>query len=195
MRTMKGFVLGVILMVGAVPAHAAQNWSLGFSYGATEIDEFCDAADEAFALLSASTTSCDDTDNGFKIRLGQDFTEHFRLETFYADFGEAEARSDFDDRATGEASGFGIAGMVMAPVADRVDLFAKLGILFWDVEVEVDAPGIGSGRDTDNGSDVFYGLGTRLWASDRVSLRAEWEQFTLDDADLEMISVGVDIHF
>ncbi len=63
------------------------------------------------------------------------------------------------------------------------------GLASWDRDF-TDGPG-----DDDTGTDIAYGVGAALRITDRFWVRTEWEVFEVDDADLDMASLGVDFRF
>jgi opacity protein-like surface antigen len=89
------------------------------------------------------------------------------------------------DRVETEADGISLSAVGFLPVGP-VDLFARVGAIDWSADIS--SPGLGSGSD--DGTDLTYGVGAqfRVWS---LSVRAEYEMFDVDDADVDMISVGV----
>lgn len=170
----------------AAPVATAEGWSIGLGIGESELDDFCDLA---------TGISCDDTDTGTRFFAGYDLNENFRIEGFWVDLGEVDARNS----ATGgfveaESDGIGIALMPMLPASDQVDVFGKIGLFRWDSDLRTNAFGPTESFD-DDGTDLLFGGGVRLRLGDRFSLRGEWEQFELDDEDVTLLSVGGELRF
>jgi hypothetical protein len=42
-----------------------------------------------------------------------------------------------------------------------------------------------------DGTDISFGLGVNYNFTRNLGVRAEWERFKLDDADADLISVGI----
>lgn len=162
-------------------AHAAENkFYLGASVGENTIEE-----DNVFA-----GDDFEDEDTGFKAFGGYQFHPNFAVEGNYTVFGDTE------DRVAGvktevEFDTFGLSLVGIAPIAERFDLFAKLGIAFWDAEVK--AFGL---SDDDDGTDLSYGLGARFNFNEQVSVRAEYEGIDVDDLDrTDFLSIGIEFNF
>lgn len=159
------------LALTTLPAVAADNGIyLGASVGQSgvEIDDFD---------YDASAT-------GYKIIAGWRFLDWLAVEGNYVDFGSG------DDRVAGtrietEADGISLSAVGFLPVGP-VDVFARVGAVDWSADIS--SSGIGS--EGDDGTDLTYGVGAqfRVWS---LSIRAEYEMFDIDDADVDMISVGV----
>lgn len=77
------------------------------------------------------------------------------------------------------------------PMGDRFSLFGKLGLSSW--ELESDYEGL-SKRPDESGTDVFVGLGCEYGLSDKFSVRAAWDRYAIDSADVDLWSVGIVFH-
>jgi hypothetical protein len=159
------------LALTSLPAVAADNGIyLGASVGQSniQIDDFNYDADST----------------GYKIIAGWRFLDWLAVEANYLDFGSG------DDRISGtkvetDADGISLSAVGFLPVGP-VDLFARVGAVDWSADVS--SSGLGS--DSDDGTDLTYGVGAqfRVWS---LSIRAEYEMFDIEDADVDMISLGV----
>jgi hypothetical protein len=163
--------LASAFVLTSLPASAADNGIyLGGSIGQTgvQIDEFD---------YDADATS-------YKVIAGWRFLDWLAVEGNYIDFGSA------DDRVSGTRLETDLSGVSLSAVgflpAGPVDLFARVGAVDWSADLSAE----GFGRDSEDGTDFTYGVGAqfRVWS---LSIRAEYEMFDLDDADVDMLSVGV----
>ena len=155
--------------IGAAAGGATQDIELG---GPPEIEED-DTAFKAFG--------------GYKFDMS---VVDLSVELGYVDFGEAEIST-----AAGEVvfdptgvSLWGVAGFELGPV----DLFAKLGVIAWDLETTTFA-----GSVNDDGTDFGFGLGAGFDIG-KVQIRGEYELYDTSNADvtmLSMLSLGVVYHF
>ncbi|NIP74306.1 MAG: hypothetical protein GWO16_15450, partial [Gammaproteobacteria bacterium] len=66
-------------------------------------------------------------------------------------------------------SGVDVTGLVHLPLGSRMDLFAKIGGLFWNTEL--DAPS-GSAAD-ESGADIRTGVGAQFGVTENLYLRAD----------------------
>lgn len=159
------------LAFASLPAVAADNGIyLGASVGQSglDIDDF---------NYDASAT-------GYKLIAGWRFLDWLAVEGNYVDFGSGDDRVEGTKIET-DADGVSLSVVGFLPVGP-VDLFARIGAIDWSADLS--SPGFGSASD--DGTDLTYGIGAqfRVWS---LSLRAEYEMFDIEDADVDMISVGV----
>ena len=125
--------------------------------------------------------------NSFEIYGGAKIDKHFAIEGGYIDFGEAEHK-DFSSISV-DASSFGGALRAIFPVADTVELYARIGIHAWDAESEV------LGRSDDNdGTDLFYGIGGNLYLVDNLGLGLRYTKYDLDDLEVEVIGLNLEFY-
>tara|TARA_R110001583_G_scaffold192127_1_gene358326 strand:- start:342 stop:890 length:549 start_codon:yes stop_codon:yes gene_type:complete len=182
MKKLCSFVAVIVAASAPLSVSAAEMYA-GGSFGSTTLD--WDALDEA----EASGASVDDSDTGFKLFIGSRINENFAVEGFYADLGEATASAP-GITAKLDADSFGVAAVGILPVNEKVELFAKIGFQAWDATAS--ATGIGS--ESDDGTDLMFGAGVS-YKINKVTIRGEFEQFQLDDADVNMLSAGVAFTF
>lgn len=165
--------------LAALTANAVDNGIyLGGSVGEASV-KFDDRFDGVRATYDASST-------GYKLIGGWRFLDWLSVEANYLDLGQG------DDKVLGEkietdVSGISVAAVGFLPIGP-VDLFARVGAIAWEADIE--APGLGV-RGSDDGTDLAYGVGAqfRVWS---LSIRGEYERFEIADADtVDMISVGV----
>ena len=123
----------------------------------------------------------DESDSAYKIFGGYNIgfipLVDFAVEASYVDFGNPSSGPD-NVEVTG-LNAFGLAGLSFGPFG----IFAKAGVIDWDVDV--------SGNDvgSDSGTDPAYGVGARF-ALGSFAVRAEYELYDTDLADVEMLSVS-----
>ena len=152
----------------ASPAAVFAGADSGFYIGAGVGDAGVDASEGDF----------DESDSAYKIFGGYNIgfipLVDFAVEASYVDFGSPD-----DGVVNVDVTGlnaFGLAGLSFGPFG----VFAKAGMISWDV----DGKGV-----SDSGTDPAYGLGARF-AIGSFAIRAEYELYDIDVADVEMISVS-----
>lgn len=106
------------------------------------------------------------------------------LEAQYADLGQFELNAGGGE-IHGTTLGLALrAGLNIGPV---LQLHGKGGVHFWNA----DGSGpVGAFGDRD-GEDFFFGLGGEFKILPNVGVRAEWERFSLDDADLDVGTISI----
>lgn len=163
--------LAALLALGSLPAVAADNGIyIGAGAGLSSVQE-----DELDYDADA---------NGFKLIAGWRFIDWLSVEANYIDFGSG------DDVIEGEkietsADALSLSAVGFLPVGP-VDLFARVGAVDWSADLS--SPSFGS--FSDDGTDLTYGLGLQFRLGS-LGLRAEYEIFDFDGADVDMLSVGV----
>ena len=171
MRPTLPAIAAILVSLAALPTQAADNGIyLGASVGQSG--------------LQIDDLSYDASATGYKIIAGWRFLDWLAVEGNYVDFGSGDDRVE-GTKIEAEADGISLSAVGFLPVGP-VDLFARVGAVDWSADIS--SPGLGS--DSDDGTDLTYGIGAqfRVWS---LSIRAEYEMFDVSDADLDMISVGV----
>lgn len=127
----------------------------------------------------------DDDDTGFKLFGGYNFGGipliDLAVEGSYVDFGEASSVQVLNqDVGITAWNLFGVAGFNLGPIG----VFGKAGQVWWESESDVFRNVL-----DESGSDPAYGVGLRFQLGS-ASLRAEYERFDIDIADVDYVSVG-----
>jgi len=127
---------------------------------------------------SVEAGSFDESDSSFKIFAGYNIgfipLVDFAVEASYVDFGSPDAGNGSLE-ITG-LNAFGLAGLSFGPFG----VFAKAGMINWDTDTSL---------VSDSGTDSAYGIGARF-ALGSFAVRAEYEIFDLDAADVEMLTIS-----
>lgn len=183
--------LAAALSLVSFSAQADGGFYLGGSVGGATIEAEFDTAD--FPELPASL---DEDDTAFKVFIGYKLdlpVIDLGIEGGYVNLGEPEIEIDIPVIGTQEigleTTGinlWGTAGLEVGPL----DVFGKLGYISWDVEAGID----GFDSASDDGSDMGYGLGVSFELGS-IQVRGEYEVYDIDDADIEMLSVGIAFRF
>jgi hypothetical protein len=185
----------VLALTSAWTVAQAQDNDRGFYLGAgvgqfnVQIDDV-DDTDEAIERL-------DDDDNSWKFFGGYRFNPYLSLELAYIDFGGAE--DSFD--ASGSSGDYSIDLSGFAPYIigtlplGPVELFAKAGYYFYDVDVTADLDDLGGDVFSSNTSeeDFLYGFGVGATFFDHLHARLEYEKIDsdlVDDADAIWLSAA-----
>lgn len=125
----------------------------------------------------------DDSDTGFKVFGGYRFMDYFAAELEYLDGGTVE-----DGGLELDVSGFNVSGIGRLPIGEKFNVFAKLGMIFWDAET--------NGFGDDSGEDFSWGIGAGYSFTDQFGIQVEYQGFEIEDTDMvDMISLGASWQF
>jgi OOP family OmpA-OmpF porin len=186
-RILPSFIRGLLLAstlgfaVITTPALAKDTGAYaGGSIGLTSID-ICSE------LNALGATSCDDEDTGLKVFGGYKFNRNLAVEGGYVDFGEISASAGTSTVRVSSDALFAAAVGIL-PVSGQFSVFGKVGLFMWDLT----GTGTGIGTISDDGTDVFIGLGLNFDITQQFAVRAEWESY---DDEMTMLSAGVQYNF
>lgn len=191
----------VLVIIGlGMSSHtvAARDLYAGIGIGQSKIDGVkCDP--EIMAAFFDLSCNADDTDTAFRLfggyKIPTTSTFSAAIEIGYIDFGEVSilgTDSFFGTtRVSGSVTGFGISGVGIAEITDRLSLMGKVGMLRWDVDYKLSSSEEGSLSESESGTDFTFGVGAVLSLTDRVSARIEWERFEIDDDDADLLSASI----
>ncbi len=188
MKIKKVVVASALALSGLLAAtQASAQAFVGASIGQSDVDE-----DITAGLITSG--SVDSKDNAFKVFGGYMFNRHFGVEGAYVDLGEVSYSGSFGSAAVNggkvETTGFNVAALGSYPVTEAFSVFGKIGLFIWEAEASDTTGGVPFSEKTD-GTDISFGLGLNYQFTRNLGVRAEWERFKLDEADADLISVGI----
>jgi OOP family OmpA-OmpF porin len=146
--------------------------------------------------LKSGGMSLKDSDTGFKLNAGYDFTKNFGVEIGYADLGKPSI-SGGGFTATAEPRSYYLAGTATYPIDEQFSVFAKAGVT--RNRTKVSATGVSSDKFTH--TDAILGVGAGYNFSKNVALVIEYENFgkTVDEQGdtlkTDMVSIGLRYKF
>jgi len=152
-----------------------------------------------------TSSTLDDTDFGWKARLGWRFDAPIAVEVGYADLGTVSSTvratpsdpqaflRDLAREHPTAGAGPTLATEVFLADTKRLDLALRGGVWFWDSSIDARGPGGSSYGVSRSGTDLFYGLAVLYRLSDRLQLRAEYEQFGVDGDEVGFASLGLQV--
>jgi OOP family OmpA-OmpF porin len=177
----------------------------GFYIGGSVGDATIEASDDVDFDGEDFSLDFDESDTAYKLFAGYMFNDYFGAELSYVDLGEPEDDFTLDGGEIGEIdvdlsaefTGF-TADLVGQLPLGPVDIFAKVGLVSYDAELEVTAT---DGIDTlsesleDDGEELHYGIGARFNIGN-FGIRGEYEVFDIGDIDdVYMLSLGAELAF
>lgn len=147
-----------------------------------------------------------DDSTGYRLTVGYNVNPNVAVEGSYTDAGEFDADDDVlallsfvggipVEDASIEVDGIEFAVVGKAPLSDTVSAYAKLGIFMWDADFNFDFGALGSGSDSDDGSDPFYGAGVSFGIGEKVALNLEYMFYEAADGDVDVLGAGVVVNF
>lgn len=77
------------------------------------------------------------------------------------------------------------------PVGEALSLFARASLARWDARVSVG----GVGSESDNGTDLVWGVGAAYSFGNRFAVRGEWERTDFNGDKVDLLSVGITCSF
>jgi Outer membrane protein beta-barrel domain len=152
-----------------------------------------------------TSSTLDDTDFGWKARLGWRFDAPIAVEVGYADLGTVSSTvratpsdpkaflRDLAREHPTAGAGPTLATEVFLADTKRLDLALRGGVWFWDSKIDASGPGGSSYAVSRSGTDLFYGVAVLYRLSDRVQLRAEYEQFGVGGDEVGFASLGLQV--
>ena len=174
-KTIVAAALAASFSLLSLPALSADNGIyLGASVGQSGVQYDENFEGENFSFDASAT--------GFKAIAGWRFIDWLAVEANYVDLGSGD-----DNGIETDVNGVSLSAVGFVPVGP-VDLFARVGAVNWNADLE--APSLGLSA-SDDGTDLTYGVGAqfRVWS---LSIRGEYEVFDISDADtVDMFSIGV----
>jgi hypothetical protein len=148
-----------------------EGFYLGGGLGdfSTELDELDDVDD--------ANLDFDEDEDATKLFAGWRFNQFLAAQADYYDFGESSGAVGLLPLSS-EASGIAPSIVGTLPLGP-IELFARAGIIFYDLEVNLD-------NDTvldDSGNDPVYSVGIGVTVLERLNLKAEYEAIDIDAFD------------
>lgn len=154
---------GVTCVLGmTMTAHAASSpFYIGMTLGATRTGSIVSGAD--MTTRSGAVAG---------LTLGYRVNEHFGVEGFYTGAGRFDAHVGAG-QGSGKVDVIGVDAIGWLPVADRVSLFAKLGLARSRTTANFSDVSLGAS----NRNALTYGLGMQYSLSSKLELRAAWDRY------------------
>jgi hypothetical protein len=172
--------------------HNANAADTGFYLGGSLGMAFIEAAGELNVGDQIEEFDIDDDDFSWKAFVGFQFLPWLGVEGGYVDFGDVQGATPGGAVTTG-VDGWNVFVVGSLPVGP-VDVFAKLGMIWWNVDVDFAGDLDDASVDTD-GNDIAYGVGAAVNFG-QLGIRAELELFDVDDVDdAYLLSVGLVYRF
>ena len=122
------------------------------------------------------TSSCDNSDTGWKVYAGYNINPMFGVEAVGYDMGTIRATVLFSVfgpiNASLKTTGFALAGVINVPFGASVDLIGRLGVASNKLQVDVISGNL-SGSDSETSTGPLWGIGLAFKVSPNVAIRTE----------------------
>lgn len=122
----------------------------------------------------------DEDDDFTELLVGIQANSFLGIEASYLNFGEFSGNI-----GSADVDGYDLALVGRLPLTDSFGLFAKGGLLFWEVDTKV----AGIKRDYD-GDDPFVGVGADFKVTDNLIVALEYDRYRIDLDDSNLPNPG-----
>ena len=165
----------------ATPPASAQDTGayVGGALGAAKFTKWCDTEGAPIQLVS-----CDDSTIAWKAIAGYRFNAYLGAEASFIDWGEISANTA-TTRVSAKQRSFGLAAVASLPLATRISLHAKVGLLQTEQETES-----ATSRVDRSDTETHYGIGARYDLGRRWAARGDWE--TANKLKARMLSLALE---
>jgi opacity protein-like surface antigen len=128
---------------------------------------------------------------------GYAFNDWIGAEASYQNFLEGGDNIDNTVIVRGKGDSWNLLVRPTWRISHDFELYAKLGIAFWNTDFKVRIPDMNfSDSEDDNGQDFTWGVGGRWWGSDRWSLAAEFNRIEADSkVQFDVVTMNLAYHF
>jgi len=141
----------------------------------------------------ASSAGYGDEETSWKIMGGYTFMKFVGVEGSYRNMGSTDV--SFGQSSVGlDVSSMDVFGVGILPIGKTVELFAKAGYAFIDLDASFSDPDLGTFNESTSESELAYGAGVNFKIGSKIAVRAEFETFNTEE-NVDMASVGAVFRF
>lgn len=168
----------LVVMAATTTLLSAPAWAQGYLGVAMGANFFNDA--DYFEIEDESTA--------FEIKGGVRLAEVLGVELSYLNLGEF--RDLYNDVDLG-FSGVTVSGKAILPLGDQMDVYAKIGIYFWELDQKY---GYRSYL-VDEGEDLIFGGGAAFYVAKNLSVDLEYRFLEMVDLESDLFTAGITFSF
>lgn len=183
----RGIIAASLLTLMCGSAFAQDDNTRGFYVGGG-FGQFNVQVDDESDFDNA-VTEIDDDDHAWRIFGGYRINQYFAAELNYVDFGENSGSTGSDSSGSSgnysvDLAGFQPAIYGIVPLGP-VELYAKLGYYFYDVDLDVNIDNIHQDNLSADTSEeaLSYGFGVGVTFFERLNAKLEYEKIDTDVID------------
>lgn len=167
-----------MLMVTAIASASTPVFAQGYLGVGLGANFFRDA--EYFEIEDESTA--------FEVKGGVRLADVLAVEMSYLNLGEFR---DFYYDADVGFSGVTLSGKAILPLGDQMDLYAKIGVYFWNLDERYRS----ASYLLDEGEDLIFGGGAAFYVTENVSLDLEYRVLQMVDLESDLFTAGITFSF
>lgn len=188
---MKQFAIAAALVLFASTGYAGGHEQAG---NAASDSGWRIYAGAAFSDYDGDTTGVDDSTVGLKLGAQYRFNSWFGLEGAYTNSGDFE--QDITANTPGgntEISfrGLSVWGIGYLPLVEDIDVYGKIGYFDFDTDLATDGF-ISQSAHTDG---LALGVGATINIDDNLGIKADFDWYDAEEADLWAVILGLEYRF
>jgi len=152
--------------------------------------------------INATVQSVDDTQYGYGLGLGYDFTPQWSAELNYLDMGQVDvaftstqAINKLKEVHPESGNGVTASGVYRYAIDDQVHLRFRAGLFNWSADYKtITGPGNQTSMISDSGTALFWGLGFGYMVTKQFKLTTEIQRFEFDNEQRTYLRLGLEWH-
>ncbi|MFT6201185.1 MAG: OOP family OmpA-OmpF porin [Granulosicoccus sp.] len=201
----KNIVLAAVVATSAFvgQAYAANDSYVGLGFGSAKYDTAVSNV--------GGTATLDEKDSAIKLFYGFNVAPRVAVELHYADFGETSLKGNNGDTfdigsssfsftannasIVSETTSFGVAGVFKLFEGATFNPYLKAGVHRWSFDATVSSASSATASVSDDGFDVFFGLGAEVKLSDNFFVTAGFESYNVGDDDAAVATIAAKFVF
>lgn len=126
-----------------------------------------------------------------ELSAGYRLNNSFAFEASWVELGETSIDINNTNTAEIGVDGTSASLITFIPLFPELELFAKIGVYYWEQESpNITTSTIIRSNNNESNSDVLYGGGFSWYASDNISLRAQYQEFDVLGENIKNVSAG-----
>jgi long-chain fatty acid transport protein len=184
------------------------GWYFGFGMGDNIGRDWDSASASALAAqgITATQTSTDDSDFGFKVFGGYQFNKYLGLEGGYVQFNNYTANATVTAPApnvsayqTEDSNAWFLGAVGTLPITKDFAAFGKLGMNSWKTSYNTFIHNADTSftrtSSIERGYDPYYGVGVSYALMQGLEVRGEYERYDLGGNNTDFLSAGLAVKF
>jgi len=200
----------LLFCVFAAPVLAEENdWlsqayitgNIGLADSHVSIGEVRTEFDKA-GITNTTINDVDSRRTGYGIGLGYDITPNWAVELAYLDLGQVDVdftstqAIDLTDVHPESGDGFTLSVLYKYMLDVKTHVRLRFGAFGWRADYDTtQGNGSASGKDSDSGTDLYWGAGLGHQVTEQITLIGEIQSFNFDRDDTTYLSIGAEWHF